>query len=191
MKRLNLSEEITIDGVDYAVNTDFRVWIEIGSIISSGDYNPFEKTVKILKLCYTSALPPTLEKALDGILEFYRGANSQVKPKAPVSDMPVIDFLEDFGMIASAFYHDYRIDLWKDNLHWWKFRELFAGLDEENRIIKIMGFRGINIGEIENKEQKKFYRKMKSLYRLEDNRSQPEKEQDMIDKLTSIFEEVK
>lgn len=190
MNNLELPSKITIDGIDYAVNTDFKTWIEIGDIISNRDYNPFDKTVRILKLCYTSSLPTTLEKALNGILEFYRGTKiSQKSNNAP--SIPVIDFLEDFGLIAAAFYHDYKIDLWQDYLHWWQFRHLFSGLSEENKIIKIMGYRGINIGDIKNKEQKQFYKKMKDLYRLKDYRSPAEQEQDMLDKISGIFEEVK
>lgn len=191
MKSLTLPSKITIDGIDYAVNTDFLVWIEIGNIISSRDFNPYEKTAKILKLCYRDTLPPTIKKALDGILNFYRGGKEPSKITDQSSVVPVIDFTEDFGLIAAAFLHDYKIDLWENSLHWWKFRDLFSGLNEENKIVKIMGYRGINIGEIKNKDQKQFYKKMKSLYRLKDNRSQPEKEQDMLDKLSGIYEEVK
>lgn len=191
MKKFILPKEITIDGIGYAVNTDFKVWIEIGDIISDKDCNPFEKAVNILKLCYTSSLPPTLDKALAGIMEFYCGKETSEKSTVSLSDVPVIDFSADFGFVASAFYHDYRIDLWEDPLHWWKFRDLFLGLSEENRIVKIMGYRGINIGEIENKEQKKFYRKMKALYKLKDTRSESKIEQDMLNKLSDIFEEVK
>ena len=190
MKGLELPTKISIDGIDYAVNTDFKIWIEIGDIISKKEFNPFEKTAKILRLCYTSSLPPTLEKALSGVLEFYRG-DKEPEKTTPSSSAPIIDFSEDFGLISSAFYHDYKIDLWEENLHWWKFRHLFSGLDEENKIVKIMGYRSINLSDIKNKEQKQFYKKMKDLYRLKDNRSQQEKEQDMLDKLSGIFEEVK
>ena len=51
-----------------------------------------------------------------------------------------------------------------------------------------MGYRAINIGDIKDKEQKKFYKKMKSLYSLPDNRSEEEKEIEMLEKLNSIFE---
>lgn len=187
----SLPEKISIDGIFYAVNTDFRIWIEIGNIISSKELNPFEKTEQILKLSYKDTLPPTLEKSLQGIIEFYRcGKSIDNTSEKCSSDMPVIDFTQDFEMIAAAFLHDYNIDLWYESIHWWKFRALFSALGNDNKIVKIMGYRAVNIGDIQNKEQKKFYRKMKSLYKLKDPRTPEEKENDMLIKLNSIFEEV-
>lgn len=188
---LFLPDKICIDGIFYAVNTDFRVWIETGNIISSKELNIFEKTARILKLCYKDTLPPTLEKSMQGITEFYSPAHFREKSaKKHGADMPVIDFSEDIDMIAAAFLHDYNIDLWENNMHWWKFRALFSALSEENRIIKVMGYRGVNIGDIKDREQKKFYRKMKALYKLKDNRTPEEKEYDMLEKLNTVFEEV-
>ena len=185
-----LPENVCIDGVSYAVNTDFRVWIEIGNIISSGELNLFEKIEKILTCCYSEKLPPNLEKAMNGISWFYRCAKEEKGGKDAGCDMPVIDFSQDSDMICAAFLHDYGIDLWREKIHWWQFKALLLSLNEENKIMKVMGYRAVNLGDISGKEQKKFYRKMKSLYRLQDKRTPEEKEKDMLNKLDSIFKEV-
>ena len=64
---------------------------------------------------------------------------------------------------------------------------MFAGLSEENKIIKIMEYRSVNLAEIKDKNQKAFYRKMKELYKLPDLRTEVEKERDMIDMISSVF----
>ena len=184
-----LPESICIDGTEYAVNTDFRVWIQIGETIQRNDINIFEKCENILRLCYCEKLPPTLKKSMEGDVEFYTCGKSE-KNVSEKKDMPVVDFLEDAEMIAAAFYHDYRINLWSDNVHWRQFRELFAALDEKNKIVKVMGYRSVNLGDIKDKEQKKFYRKMKKLYRLKDKRGEEEKERYLAAQLSDIYEEV-
>lgn len=180
--------EVCIDGISYTVNTDFRIWIEVGNIITSTDTNLFEKVSKILTLCYKDTLPPSLKKAFDGILDFYRCG--KISKNIGASEKTVIDFSEDADMIAAAFLHDYNIDLWSSSVHWWKFNALLSSLSENNKLIKAIGYRTINISNIKDNEQKRFYRKMKSLYALPDRRTSEEKEDYMLKKLSSIFEEV-
>lgn len=184
----SLPENVCIDGTDYAVNTDFRVWIEIGEIIG-GEADIFEKTERILKLCYKNSLPPSLKAAVEGIILFY-ACGKPGKTEGAKSAPPVVDFSEDAGMIGAAFYHDYGIDLWRSKLHWWQFRELFSSLGAENKIVKVMGWRGIDLSGIESKEEKKFYRKMKRLYRLSDKRSEAQKQRAFGEAMDDIFKEV-
>ena len=187
----SLPEGISIDGIFYAVNTDFKIWLEIAEIISSKELNIFEKAEKTLALCYKDSLPQTFNAAINGMFEFYRCAKESTPQGATsIHEKPVIDLVHDRDMIAAAFLHDYNIDLFTMPLHWWKFKALLSSLSEENKIVKVMGYRAINIGDIKDKEQKKFYKKMKSLYSLPDNRSEEEKEIEMLEKLNSIFEEV-
>jgi len=71
----------------------------------------------------------------------------------------------------------YNIDLQEIKyMHWWKFKALFNGLAENTEIVKIMGYRAVNLSKIKDKEQKNFYKRMKKIYALPDTRSQEEKE---------------
>lgn len=188
MSAYGLPERICIDGMDFAVNTDFRVWIEIGEVIA-GNSDIFEKTARVLTLCYKDKVPQTLKKAIDGVIRFY-ACGKDTEKRSGKTVMPIVDFSEDSGLIGAAFYHDYGINLWREKMHWWQFRELFAALSEDNKIVKVMGYRSISIGDIHDAEQKKFYRKMKGLYRLPDKRSEEEKEREIAAELCDIFEEV-
>ncbi len=184
---LKLPGSVCIDGIDYAVNTDFKNWIMIARVLSDTSIGTVEKITSMLKRAYAKKLPPTFEQAMQGISEFYAAGEKSGKAK---KDMPVLDFYEDFNMIASAFLHDYGIDIWEENLHWWKFRALFDCLGEENKIIKVIGYRATNLNDIENKSRRKFYKKMKEIYRLSDRRSDEEREMCLTDKLCALFEEV-
>ena len=62
----------------------------------------------------------------------------------------------------------YNIDLQDiEYLHWWKFRALFDSLDENNRLSKIIQYRSMDLTKIKDKEQKKFYKNMKKLYKID------------------------
>lgn len=63
-------------------------------------------------------------------------------------------------------------------LHWWEFRALFQGLKDDNKIVKIMGYRGIDLSKIKDKEEKARYKKLKKIYALPDMRTEQQKEAD-------------
>lgn len=96
----------------------------------------------------------------------------------------VYSYEYDAGSIYAAFLSQYGIDLVEiPFLHWWKFKALFHALDENLEFMKIMRYRAVDITKIP-KEQKDFYRKMKQIYALPDNRTEEEKEQDFISSLS-------
>ena len=181
---------VEVDGKKYRIHTDFRRWIELGSIMSDGAIPMGEKIVKALSLCYLrDSLPPSVEGAIYALLGFYAGAQKQ--PQAENENnhrkSPVYDFEYDAEYIFAAFMAQYKIDLSETDMHWHKFRALFLGLGEDNKICKIMEYRAMDLTQIKSKEQKAFYRRMKRLYRLPDMRTEEEKEADMISALSEVF----
>ena len=86
--------------------------------------------------------------------------------------------------IYSAFMEQYKIDLNSIKyLHWWKFKALFNDLNENIQFSKIMSYRAMDLSKIKDKDMKKQYRKLKTLYALPDMRSEEEKESDFADEL--------
>lgn len=159
-----LPESVIVEGNDYPINTDFRLWIELCDFMDS-DASYEEKVLKLLCCAYTKELPPHLDTAVLALFEFMSlgkiGRSFSVGPCEKV-----MDFLEDEGLIYAAFKEQYNIDLYCDNLHWWSFINLLNGLSEDTAFMKIVGYRSINCESIKNKELKRFYRKMKNKYKL-------------------------
>ena len=54
-------------------------------------------------------------------------------------------------------------------------KALFRGLNDENQIVKIMGYRAMDIPNTMTQEQKEHYRKMKKLYALPLPKTEQEK----------------
>jgi len=180
-----LPKAVSVDGCDYAVHTDFRVWIEAGRLMeriadasAGGDIAAFAADfVSLLMLCYID-LPPTVNTAIDALAAFYIGGESASGSGGKASGSrrtPVFCFEQDAAYIYAAFMAQYGIDLQAAELHWWQFRALFRALDD-CRFTKIVEYRSVDIGAVDDEAQKRFYRKMKRMYRLADTRSDAARE---------------
>ena len=185
-----LRDFVEVDGKRYGVHTDFKVWLKFADIISDRDMPTEQKVIESLKLCYLrGSLPNNAEGAVKAMLAFYAG--EQKKPQTgegkKSNKTPVYDFEYDAEYIFAAFWAQYGLDLTKCRLHWHAFRALFLGLCGEHKICRMMEYRGADLSQIKNKEQKSFYRKMQRLYRLPDMRTQAQREADMMAAFSSGF----
>lgn len=122
-------DTITVSGVDYKINTDFRVWIKFELILTNqiDDTLSAEILAEIQKLVFRTPCPMN-EETVEAILNFYRCGKPPEKHSGGGNDKAVFDYDFDDGYIYAAFLEQYGIDLNDANLHWWKFRALFMSL---------------------------------------------------------------
>lgn len=162
-----LPDGVYIDGEFYPVYTDFKNWIKIDGLLCDKDL-PMEKRIaSILSLCYKK-LPQNLEDAMDGVFAFYGGGFSggSAKKAEKKNSEPLFSFSKDAQMIYSAFYAQYKIDLLKEELHWYQFVALFENLSHEHKLFKVMAYRGAKLCDIKDKSKRAFYAEMKRVYAL-------------------------
>jgi len=180
-------ETVEIDGIRYAINTSFWVWIEIEQFLKNKNTEDEISAAKILSLAYVK-LPHNPTAALEKIFWFYfRGEESRERANDGGFCAPVYDLKSDFQYIWAGFLGDFGIDLFKIDLHWWKFGFLLSSLSDDCRFSRIVSYRVTDTSKIKNKEIKRFYERMKKKYRLSDNRSSAEKETEIAVKLGSLF----
>lgn len=181
-----LPDFLTISGQKCKIRADFKTWLTFSSIVSNGEINA-EKAVKICALVFYE-LPPNFNDAFREILKFYRCETDEPEESHSASSKKqLFSFEYDADMIYSAFYQQYHIDLQATNMHWWQFKALFNGLNEDTQFIKVIGYRNADLSEIKNTEMRKFYGRMKKLYKLPDNRSEAEKEDALNDVFSASF----
>ena len=186
-------EYVEIDEIEYKINTDFRISIMFELLMQDNTLTDMEKVEIALNLYYPE-IPHDPIQALEKILWFYR-CGKEYDTESPregtegtTQQQAIYSFEHDAEYIYAAFLDQYGIDLQDiEHLHWWKFRALFKGLKEDNLIVKIMGYRTIQINDSMSDAEKKFYRKMKRIYALPDNRTQEEKEKDFTNAIASFF----
>lgn len=163
-----LPKEVTIEGEDYKINSDFRTSILFELLMQDNSISEEDKIIQALELYYP-ILPKNLNEAVEKILWFYRCGKDEVtnKNKGTGKSTNVYSYDYDDDYIYSAFLDQYGVDLQDiEYLHWWKFKAMFKSLKEDNEIVKIMGYRAMDVNKIKDKEQKAHYTKMQELYKI-------------------------
>ncbi|MGN9161215.1 bacteriophage Gp15 family protein [Clostridium sulfidigenes] len=163
-----LPKEVNIEGEDYKINSDFRTSILFELLMQDSSISEEDKIIQALELYYP-ILPKDLNQAIEKILWFYRCGKDEVetKNKGTGKSTNVYSYDYDDDYIYSAFLDQYGVDLQDVNyLHWWKFKAMFKSLKEDNEIVKIMGYRAMDLSKIKDKEQKAHYTKMQELYKI-------------------------
>ncbi len=177
---------LKICGEDIPIQYDFRTWIKFTKLFEK-EIGPKE-TAQMFKLIFPVKLPKRFDKAIKAIMDFYSTEKLQKSNKRnKKKSKKVYDFEIDSELIYAAFMQQYKIDLSTVDLHWWKFKALFNSLSEETQFIKVVQYRSMDLSKIKDKDQKKFYREMKSFYRLPDNRTEEEKEEGLNNALSGLF----
>ena len=180
-----LPNEVNIEGEDYKINSDFRTSILFELLMQDNAISEEDKIIQTLELYYPK-LPKDINKAIEGILWFYRCGKDEVKNKnkGTGKSTNVYSYEYDDDLIYSAFLDQYNIDLQDiEYLHWWKFKAMFKSLKEDNEIVKIMGYRAMDVNKIKDKEQKAHYKKMQDLHKIPTSKDEVEK----LDEINQIL----
>ena len=168
-------------------NTNFKNSILFELLMQESSLSNEAKIYQALKIYYPNLNQiADVNKAIDNILWFYKCGKideektSQKTIKEKTKRIYSYEF--DNELIYSAFKDQYNIDLQDIKyLHWWKFKAMFDALKADNKIVEVMGYRAINLSKVKDKEMRKHYKKMQTLYALPDMRSEEEKENDFAE----------
>lgn len=137
-----------------SLNTDFRVWLLYERYMRNTDIIDSVKAASSAKHCLANYeedwTTTTLVDCLSAMQWFYNCGNditqSGITKEEAEQVIEGLKSLQDDDEETSdtySYYHDsrhiwgafmsaYNIDLFKENLHWWKFRTLFENLPETN-----------------------------------------------------------
>lgn len=162
---------VSIDNKEYEINSDFRISILFSLLMCDSSIDDKDKYNMALNLYYPQVPPKNKRnEAVEQMLWFYRCGKDIRKSKGNGkgnSSTPIYSFEHDDDYIYAAFMDQYNIDLQDIGyLHWWKFKAMFNGLKEDNKIVKIMEYRSMDLSKIKDKEQKAYYKKMQELYKI-------------------------
>lgn len=167
------------------IRTDFRESIKFELLMQDKNIDGRTKIMQSLKLYYYNTEQITnIKDAINDILWFYSCGKKEInvdnnEKKISNKNKQIYSYEFDDEYIYSAFMEQYKIDLNSIKyLHWWKFKALINGLNENVQFSKIMGYRAIDLSKVKDKETKQNYKKLKKLYSLPDMRTTEQKEAD-------------
>ena len=181
-----LPHSVVIDGSSYEIDTSFRTSILFEIMMFDDELNEQEKIIQALELYFGDNIPNNIQEAVNAIKAFYscdREEKGKTSKGSGSGAKKVFDFEYDADYIYSAFLHDYNIDLNTVNMHWWKFKALLNGLSEDNKLVKIMGYRSMDLSKITDKNEKARYKELQKIYAI----TQPKEDTEKLDEINEIL----
>lgn len=124
---------VTVDGKFYPLDMDFRNVLRMMDTLARDDLMPDARDYLALK-CLTKH-PRKTQKVLKAAKELLFEKQTEQQGER------VTSLEQDADLIRTAFRQVYRIDLYRDKLHWLEFRELWHNLPEGNRYTEIVSIR--------------------------------------------------
>ena len=166
-------ETVTVHGEAMPIITDFREYIRLLDMLKSKDLDGFMK-VCILREYFLKDIQMD-EEAVAALTKFVimdlddstGNDGREVVEDQRTSKKNLFSYEIDYPYILSGFLRDYGIDLETVTyLHWWKFRMLFDGLSEDTEIKQRIMYRGINLSDIKDKDERKRISRIQSMIQL-------------------------
>lgn len=195
MPRPNLAQdapptEITVGGVSYAIDCDFRTWIDVTNKLQTLRPEPetpeqaAENTqilIDVENLVFGRMIPHPAVEVLTAITEFASGY-----PEAPVSagkqsNVKTYSLDWDINYIVVAIMNQFGIDLtWrrKEPFHWWEFLVYFRALSGNHYILRLMEIRGYDGKDEDLKRQ---------AYRFALPQEDDAEDQEILDEFDQLF----
>jgi hypothetical protein len=167
-------ELITVGGIDYEINTDYRYALACFQCIYDPDLSDVERAFGVINILYKQE-PEDAQEALRLAIKYLRcGKDDEQAPHEP--DM---DFEIDQNYIKASFMSDYKIDLDEMDMHWWKFCVLLQGLTDDCILNRIRDIRNYDLSTVHDAKARSKIIRAKQEYKLPERRT--EEENDVLD----------
>ena len=172
-----LPKSLQIDGVDYAIRSDFRVILNIFEAFSDDELRDSEKVLVMLKCLYV-VVPDNIEMAAEKAVWFIDGGGSATQSDKPQNKAKLIDWEQDEQIIFSAVNKVAGREVRAlDYLHWWTFLGFFNEIGE-GLFSTVLNIRSKKAkGKKLEKYEQDFYKSHKDLIDIKKKYTEEEKEE--------------
>jgi hypothetical protein len=143
-------ELITVDGVEYEINTDYRYGLACFRCINDVEISDTERAYGVIGILYKQE-PPNLQEALRMAIKYLQCG----KDTTSEEQQPDMNFETDENYIKTSFMSDYRIDLDETDMHWWKFCNLLQGLTGDCILNRVRDIRNYDLSTVKDAKQRK------------------------------------
>ena len=186
---------VSVNGVEFELNTDFRVWLQVGELFeemnTADDKNAvFFDICELVVKTYPEKGYVLGDELLEGLAQFYRGFpkvdGDKPKKKKEQKDF---DFKYDAGFIYCSFASFYKIRLQTIKyMHWWEFLTLFEGLmmSDQTSMNFVVGTRQQEIKSKMPKEEKERIQKLKKQFALPKSETDRKTENNLTNWLMNV-----
>lgn len=155
---------LEVHGEFYPIITDFREYIRLLDMLKCKELNEIQR-IMILREYFLTDISIDQEAihALTGFVtmdlkekENNSDSEEEGEGQEETEKKNLFSYEIDYPYILSGFLRDYGIDLETvEYLHWWKFRMLFDGLSDDTEVKQRIMYRGINLSDIKDRDERK------------------------------------
>ena len=159
-------ETVRISGKNYPIYTDFKSWLKFFDMLEEKGLSEQEKMLLALRW-YQEPIPPELwEEGFQALIRFAICGEISEQSAKSGRNRKILSWSFDAPFVYAGFLSVYQIDLLTAQMHWHLFRALFDALPEDTPIKQRMYYRGVNIAEIRDKNEKKRILKIQQQIRI-------------------------
>lgn len=148
----------------YPIITDFREYIRLLDMLKCKELNEIQRIMILGEYFLTDiSIDQEAIHALTGFVtmdlkekENNSDSEEEGEGQEETEKKNLFSYEIDYPYILSGFLRDYGIDLETvEYLHWWKFRMLFDGLSDDTEVKQRIMYRGINLSDIKDRDERK------------------------------------
>lgn len=181
-------QTLEIDGVEYAINSDYRYSLSAILAFEDDDLTNYEKVSVLLQNIFADTVPEDVEQALDKCQYFL---NAGQESKSESNERRLYSFSKDAGLIYAAFQATHGINLSDTDLHWWRFLNLFMDLGQDTTFCQLVSLRKRYYAGKTNKEENRAIRGMWEIFDIPDNTIMSLEDREKIAKLKADYQKAK
>lgn len=177
---ISYPEFIQIKEKKYPINTDFKIALKCEKIARNTNINDLERGLALIYLLFgENALndKENWEELLQLAIKYLKCGKEDKNDSNKEQDM---SFEQDWGYIQASFMSDYKIDLSKENMHWWAFYNLIEGLTEDSVLNRVRFIRTYDISQIKDQKERNEWLKRKKDVALKIEKTMEELEMDKL-----------
>ncbi len=160
-----LPTSVDVDGVNYAIETDFRVVLGIIEALNDAELEEAEKAAIALVLFYKDEIPPDRKKALEECFLFMdMGEKAPTKRKSART----MDWEHDWPYIIAPVNRVLGYEAReKEQLHWWTFLGAYMEMGGDCTFAHVISMRDkLNRGAKLEKYEREWLRRNRALVQL-------------------------
>ena len=176
-------EYAEVAGVQYKINTDYRVALRCFDVIEDTSICDEERAMAVIYLLFGDVPTDRLEDFLRIAGVYLRCGEKEETQASANRDM---DFTADEKYIAASFMSDYQIDLYKADMHFWQYIHLIQGFTERSVMSRVREIRNYDLDELKDPKTRAKMVKAKEAVALPEKFSKAE--QEAIDEFEKLFE---
>ena len=175
-------EYAEINSERYKINTDYKVALRCFEVVENEDITDTERALAVLYLLFGFIPEENADIFLEKASLYLQCGKTTEEVTAENKDM---DLIQDESYIVASFMSDYKIDLSKESMHYWRYVDLIKGLTEHCVLSKVREIRNYDLSDIKDAKTRNRIIKAKEAVALKTRLTK--EEQEALEEFEKLF----